>query len=342
MGKIQMDRNGYYAYISPIENTDYEHISLILDTNVAINVERFYYKPNKQETNKKQATVDFLIDNLGSDLIDGFAKQEACWDYSIKRLNQSQYEKMENALDKVFSWSKDEIIAHIDSPGIVSEHELNRAKPPMFTTLIDQVIKCNPFILNSYISVLKIMILQKKLHGKLKDKKKCVEEYVEFVNTVHAVNCGLENYVAINYFLGKDESYKLGNKLFKFDVKDENMLLRAMNISWDFFFLRLLQNAYLDKVDYLDAQNPKLITRDDGLINLAELCSLEASMDNNINIFTFFERDLRPEYINFMESIEKKLYFGSVDRRIKQDLIKKENEYLMNLARQLEEEILKL
>ena len=336
-----MDKYDYYAYIGVHDNKDYDYFTLLVDTNVAINLERFYYTPRKLHVNKLSATIDFLLDNIDKDTVFGFALQEACWDYSLKSLNEGQYDKMQTALTTQYDWDIKFIKSHSSTNGISSDKEVVRTPSPDINSLIDQ-FSSNPTMIISYACVLKIMILEKKYPRK---SKKAIEDFIDFIDNILYYNPALEVQVAIYYFLGKDDSYTLGNALFKFDKRKSNVLLKAWNTCWDLFYLRLLQRSY-----YLPEESnsfsPKLVTSDYGLITLASLCSLEATINigNNeiLPIISFKTSDILPEFSTYVDEVQERLYFGCLDRDSKRNKTILRTEYLLNLISELEKEIITL
>lgn len=117
---------------------------------------------------------------------------------------------------------------------------------------------------------------QKQKLSRVESVKLFVEFLIYELKAIHA----LEMVVAVNYFLGNDDLYTIGNGIFKFDKQNEEVLLKAWNEAWDLFFLRLLQRAYSD-YSFLNIIKPKLVTEDKNLIGMAKLCSLESSVIKN-------------------------------------------------------------
>jgi hypothetical protein len=342
-GEISMSKNiifdkyGYYAYIGVFKEKDYECSSLILDTNTAINVENFYYKPNKMDERKRKATLDFLSDNISIDFVPGLAMEEACWDFSLKGINQQQLKKMENAFNNIYRMNVKDLELHSKGQGGDLQHFVQRNPTPQLSSLIDQ-LEANPVLVGTYATVLKIMILQKKEKNKLK----AIEKYIDFVKEKLFVNHAIETNIAINYFLGTPKMQEIGDKIFKFGKK--NPLFNAWNTSWDIFFLRYLQKMYYEGLAY-DIIKPKLVTSDQGLIRLAEMTSLEAVIqekNNIIPVISFYDSDIRQEFINEASKIEKDLRNTFYQRRKAISEIENITDYVKSLIRDLEMELLSL
>lgn len=347
---IRFDSQGYYAYIGVFKDKDYEPLSLIVDSNTAINLEKFYYNPSslilknknygdKERTKKWFATLEFLLENIDRDPRYGFALQESCWDYDLKCLNKNQYKKMETALESQYKWTVNDILQHAYSVGIKDEFSVIRNKVNRISTILDQT-DCNPEILSSYACVLKIMILQYtiKERGRVKSYINLMDFMTRELLGVHAIEAN----IATNYFLGESKMQEIGDKIFKFGKKTP-VLLNAWNTCWDIFYLRVLQLAYFD--EKFEAQSPKLVTGDIGIINLARMTSLEFVINDDegyLPIVSFYNSDIKPEYIDIMKTLEKEMYFDTVNRKEKREKIEDRIKHVKDIIINLEEELLYL
>lgn len=337
MANITKDKYGIYHYIG-VTDAQYQHNSLILDSNVAINTEKFFYNPNKLN-HKLNATRDFLIENIDSDLLSGFAIQESCWDYMLEGINKGQFDKLECALNNVFNWDEKQIIKHTSSIGSIYEGKVSREKVSNILSLVPQIKECNPLMLGSYACILKIMIIQKEKTSKIESVKAFIDFLTHELNTLHA----LEMQLAINYFLGKDELYAISNGIFKFDKQNGEILLKAWNATWDIFFLRILQRAYSD-YNFLKLENPRLVTADKSLIGIAELCSLEGSISNEdhfVPIISFDESLIKEEFKGIVEKINNDIKDSYLKRYNARESIEDKEEFLIEKIKTLETELLK-
>lgn len=340
MTHVRSDEYNRYFYLTPSDDT-YEFQSLLMDTNTAINLEKFYYNPQKMNDTDCMATTEFLIRNIKSDPLHGFALQEACWDYSLGGLNESQYEKMASALENQYNCDIFTIQQHAMSQGHLFKKDVFRSKAKELDTLTNQIEECNPFIVGSYACILKILIVQIKHKNPLK----AIYEYLDYVNNEIMTNYALETQLAVNYFLGNDTMYALGNSIFKFDRKNEDVLLKACNASWDMFFLRLLQMSHFHFgiSNLLNAYKPQLVTADRGIKNFAQLCSVEAVIYKNnrfVPVLSFVEENIKDEYLKHLKNIESELHTKVLEREMNRDIVKGDNNsYLLENIMKLEKEI---
>lgn len=336
MTNVIKDSHGYYHYIGISKKFNYIHRSLMLDSNVAINIEKFCFAPNKMNSVHRNATLEFLKNNYEIDFVPGLGISEACWDINLIQENPDKVAKMELAFESIYKIEKSRLKEHANGSGINYYKSFKVDKVPVTNTLVNQLIN-NPNMLLSgtYAAVLKIMILQIKE----KNKKKAIEEYLRFVNEDLKANLAIETNIAINYFLGTPEMQVPADKIFKFGKY--NPLLNAWNTTWDLNYLRFFQKMYYESEHY-QLSDLKLVTADEGLVILAKMTSLEAAIndgDDFIPILCFYDNDIRDEYIDFVKEIEKNLFDTVSQRSIKRN---KEKLNIIELISVLEIELLKL
>ncbi|ADY19677.1 hypothetical protein P4U05_11190 [Bacillus paranthracis] len=336
MASIHTDKYNVYSYIG-VSDAEYQHNSLILDSNVVINLEKLFYKPNKLH-NKLEATRDLLLENTEKNLFYGFGRQESCWDYMLEGINEGQIDKLDGALEQIFNWDKEQILSHSVSTGINYEGQVSREKANNISTLVPQIKECNPLILGSYACVLKIMSIQKEELSRVESARKFVDFSIEELKTIHA----FETQLTLNYFLGNDELYAIGNGIFKFDRQKEEILLKAWNATWDIFFLRTLQRAYID-YSFLKIDKPKLVTADQSLVRLARLCSLEGAIQNNNNFVSILSFDgslIKKEFEEIVEGIDITIQESASERTNAREKIEDKESFLIEQIKRLEIELL--
>lgn len=333
VGNVTYDDYGYFAYIGV--NSSYQHHSLILDTNVVIAMEKFYYRPHKMLPLHRQAMADFLINIIGADPVPGFGIQEACWDYSKSRVNSKQMEKLERAINDIYTWDKDIILRHSRSSGIKYDEVITRSAINK-TESHSQDFDSNPLLLGSYATLLKIYLLNRK--KSTVPGMKLFKELVEFMDKTLGLIHSLELQLAVDYFLASSSKSEYVQKLLKFSSKDA--LHAIWGASWDIFFLRALQNSFYDKGHGL--VNPKLVTADKALAQLADYITLSAVIDDGEVRIPVLIQDARglsnSEYDIELEKISRELYFTVKQRTPIQDF----NEFTNNVSKvikDLEKEI---
>ncbi|MFU1796764.1 hypothetical protein ACM1RC_23080 [Paenibacillus azoreducens] len=298
---IQTDEHSIFTFIGVSTERDYDAFSLILDSNVVILMEKFFYEPQKMKPEYREAVVDFLINTIDKDKVPGFAIQESCWDRNLISLNMPQLKKLEQALNMINSWEKDDILKHKNSSGFEYKGIVIRNKPSLTESLIPH-FEANPMIMGSYAMLLKIHILNRRKSKA--NKFKLFREFFDFMNyevkAVHAI----EHSLAIDYFLRSSTKGEYVQKLLKFGAKDP--LSAILTSCWDIFFLRFLQLSYMKNIEGIIM--PKLVTRDDALIELARYSSIQGLIDLNdtpLPIVSFDDNEeFDAETITFLEEIK--------------------------------------
>ncbi len=337
--KVIYDRYHLYAYISPFKDIDYEYVELFMDTNTLINVEQFIYNPIQlAEKNKLVwlSTMELLLDTVNKDTIYGFALQEACWDTNIGNLNLVQYENFENALSLLYDLNKEEIIQHAYSNGIKGRKNIERKKPQLLDTYSNN-IQSNPLIGLSYASLLKLAELAKK--KKKGNEIELCNEYLEFVAEELKSVQAIEFNMAMDLFLGDEDSRREIEKILKY--RKANILHSVWNATWDIFFLRNLQLSYVH--DLYETKRSKLLTADKGIIELSKYCNLRVGIkDKELgkSILEFNNDGIKPEFINYVNKIEKEVYFSSVDRMQEYESHKDNYQRIMKIIKRLEQSVL--
>jgi hypothetical protein len=334
---IQYDKFDYFCYIGAIPDKDYEPVSLILDTQVVIMLEKFYYNPHKLQSEVKAAVTEFLLLNIHKDRIPGFAMQEACWDRSLGSINAPQFARLQLAIDSIDTWDKERIIKHSQSNGLPYKDYVMREKV-LFTKTMIPHLESNPLLLGSYATILKIHLMH---YRKSKaDKFKLIREFVDFMNEKVGIFHAVEFSLTIDYFLGNSPQSDNVQKLLKFGSKDP--LGAIITSCWDLFFLRFLQLSFMEKTEGIIM--PKLVSRDDALINIAKYASIHGLIEMNetpMPIVSFDHNDLDAYTVEFIEEVNRKIkntahirsmsYLGDINKVVSK---------ITETAKELEEELI--
>ncbi|CAH2714181.1 hypothetical protein BACCIP111895_01335 [Neobacillus rhizosphaerae] len=307
---INYDNNNYFCYIGAFSDEDYKAFSLILDTQTAIMLERFYYNPQKLKNDVNVAITDFLLETINKDKVPGFAMQESCWDRSLASINSPQFNRLEKALNDMNSWDRDKIINHSKSNGIPFNDFVMREKVSFTETMIPH-LKSNPMLLGSYVIMLKIHLLNFK-KSKM-DKFKLFREFADFMNQDIKIFHAVEFSLAVDYFLGNSNKADNVQSLLKFGSKDP--LGAILTSCWDLFFLRFLQLSFMNNMGGII--KPKLVSRDDALINLAMYSSIHGLIEVNdtpMPIVSFDHEGLNITTMNFLDGIQSEIRNSVVSR----------------------------
>lgn len=284
------DNLNYYAYIG-IDENEQQYYTIIIDTNVAIDLERFFYYPHKIDSILKASIVELLINSINVNIVPGLAEHEACCDIKNLSVNKERFFRMDYALNTLFSWNATQISQHakLDSP--INVNYISNG--PIITG------ESNVLIYSTYAAVLKLHLLHQKRKKQKGNELALFNEFYNFLNTEIRMITGLELNLAHDYFFGNSEQSKYVFKLVKFDSND--ILSVAWNASWDISFLRQLQYSHFHGTN-LGVIKPRLVTRDNALITLSKDCYIVGFDKNGIPILSFIKDPALMKH--FYDSIE--------------------------------------
>lgn len=330
---ILYDSQDYFAYIGVFSNRDYRFNSLILDTNVVINLERFYYTPHKMDLKKKQAVIEFLINNRRKDKVIAFGVMEATWDFKKACYDELKRKKIDCAIGELFKWNRKQILKHSESEGNPSALNTTINDSRIDSLIFGEVPHL--FRISSYALILKLKLLnRKKQKGReLSLLKEFVRFMIEDIGLIHAIELNM----AYDYLLGSSTRSEYVQKILKFNSKNE--LFTTWNACWDLSFLRFLQQSYVSRWFYI--KNPKLVTADDALITLCRYCSLIGhltTLKSYVPLMAFERKDINPAYISEAENIIREIMKTS-EKRLKEYDESIATEKIRNIAMKLEVEL---
>lgn len=299
-----------FSLIGYSSNVNYNHKTIVLDSNIVILLEKFFFTPNRMKNNEKELITKFLLNSLFKDKIPGFGIQEACSDRNTNTIDNEAKEKMLYAIETINLWGPDQIINHSLRSGGFEYKRTKREKPIMKLSLIDTIEELNPFLLPIYAAVLKIHLLNRK-KSKIQNKLALLEEYVDFMNNEIKAILPIELHLAFDYFLGDSNKSNYVQNLLKFNPKKGSTVLDSVwNASWDIFFLRLLHWGSLNGLKGIvnpPMENPKLVTNDNDLIALAGYIEMTGgiSRDGEAPNMTLIQMNL--------ENLEKTVEYDRLD-----------------------------
>lgn len=316
MGKVIKDKYGKIAYIYFKEDMNNYH-SYLVDTNLLVDLERAFYCPQNMSDEQKEVLVQYFKDNNGvnKDPIYGLAIQESCWNYNYGKIDEIKEDKVNRAFEIMNTWNKTDARKHYYKTVRQKTFDFLPSNNNDIKHLSNQIFKLNPLFIHSYALILKILIIETKY--KLKQRKDSVLELLDFIDNELQCNGAYETYLFVQYQLGKTNAYELASSVFKFQKDIKNPLMKAVNIAWDFCFIRLSIGLIINP-SLLGAKNPILVSCDKGLIALAELISLRIVIQNNDNgdlpLLEIKQSDLRPDFVSFADEVNARLYHQTQKR----------------------------
>lgn len=340
-------RDGALAYIMRDGPLLSREGTVVLETNVVIDLERFYFCPKRMKPDRRSAIANMLIQFQDADMIPGFGMQEACWNSSAGELDSDRCKKLEHALNHLWSMSPDDIRCQLSKKDCLSKNRPSPNKKDMReSSYVSQVLKANPDLLTSYAAILKIHHLKyQKQHHKKQDRN-LIGEYAKFmIEELRSINA-LEWFLAVDYFLGKSDRSQYVHKLLHLDSMD--LLRTSWKTAWDLFFLRLL--LHVDTHSYLDCKNQViLVTSDKGVEGMAEYLDLSGIFIARHDPYILPEYEVaalkNPDDISLVSELEKLLnmsaYGRAVQRLINENKVDNGNDVL-RVIKGLEDEVKQL
>lgn len=331
--------NRRYKYVR-LSEQEYDHYSLFLDTNVVINMEKFYYQPHKLSKKLRYEIVDILYENRNKEWIPGFGIYEACFDINTKRINNEMLKKMEYAITSLQNMTPLEISMLANSHGIISNISTQRNKTNEPDTLIE-LWDANPFLFSTYASLLKLFQLKKKKSKgrELENFKSYVKFMTDDIGTINA----LELIIGAYYFLSTGKKHDCIQSLIK--INNSNILQSVWNASWDIFFYRVLYSSINSKEligsilnNISEVVNPKLLTGDNALIEFCKSFTLTGTY-NSMSVLFVDDRDIKKEFLEELYNINRTITSNISVRMEKLQSIKDPKEHLTAIISKIEKEL---
>jgi hypothetical protein len=261
-----METIGEYALLPLKPDTDYKPLTLILETSVVIDIERFFYAPSLMPDGRRRSVRDLLVKYHGIDMIPGFGIAEASWAWPTTTVQPKQWTSLAHAFDSIWAWSEEEIRAHSMSPKSIQSSGIATSSSDASPFAL-----AGNILLPSYATLLKLQVISKR--PREGNAFRLFRELIEWANEELELVFPYEIQLAADYFLGEPADRDYVQKLMKFGKKDS--LSATRSAAWDILFLRWMDfsqsGAFATPVPA-----PKLVTADQGLIGLRERCSLHA------------------------------------------------------------------
>ena len=210
----------------------------VLDTNVIIDMEYFYFKSIDEE--KRRSLKDLLLYFVHSKMETsiGFSLLESCHQWR-SGFDENNFQKKRYIAETMLQW---------DEPTI--ERQFANRHPPVnrdkkwrnhsYLTRVDPQVygftgtisDCAQFAIH-YASLLKIMLLAQKMTPS--NRLESLSEYVSWVNFKLGVLSAYELQVAIDILVGDNVRAEQARKLIKYSGNEsiDRLSHKAWNAAWD-------------------------------------------------------------------------------------------------------------
>jgi hypothetical protein len=261
---------GDYRLIGPNAGVDFEPSTIFIDTNVAIDIEKFYFGPGGRNwSNLRDLLRAFPVRESRRetqvDINYGWAVSEATWPRG-EGVDLIRRRRMIHANSEVINWSPDELEAAFAS------HRSPSAKNPNWhrsTPLENAPDVADPLImvLSPYGALLYLLSLErdrsKWRHG---DPLKQLEKYVVWSKNVLGVQSSYGLMIAIDLLIGASDRREAARKMFKWGGGEspDELAKKAWNAAWDVVFTSLTEGSSYGLMGESYAARPTILaTRND-------------------------------------------------------------------------------
>lgn len=261
-------RIGEYSLLSAGDDMSDGAECAVLDTNVVIDMEHFYFTQTSEE--KRQSLKDLLL-YLVKDRVEpsiGFALLESCHQWR-SGFDENNFQRKRYVAETLFQWDEDVIerqFANRHPP--VNRDRKWRDRPyrtrmdPLAYGFDGTISDCVQFAIH-YASLLKIMLLAQKM--KTDNRLNLLAEYVSWVNTQLGSLSAYELQVAVDMLVGSNSRSEQVRKLTKYSGNEsiDDLSHKAWNAAWDCYFMSVT-DAYETGLEYetgMPRRKTVLVTR---------------------------------------------------------------------------------
>lgn len=237
-----------YQFVSTHRDASSPPRRVVLDTNVAVDIEDFYYGAPRIES-RRSDLCELLLELAGRtrshyeapDITFGFAISEACWRRGVGP-DHGREKRMRRSLEVVTGWTKEEIKKNFNNRHPPANRD-NRLKRGSLTSR--KVRNPAEFLAARYGSLLYLAHLDQTRHKwKSKGPLWALDDLVNWMTYELGVRSIYEMQLALDLLLGKEERRNGARRMLKLGGREAPDLLadRAWNAAWDIQFLSLTES----------------------------------------------------------------------------------------------------
>jgi hypothetical protein len=264
---------GRYTLVGPQATTGFAGGRLLLDTNVVIDVEHFYFRPNRD-----RAVVDDVAALLseyqrlarqrpyGVEAVYGFGLAESAWKRG-QVLDRVLFRRMKHAADTAFGWSADELADHLANPRPpVTRDKAWRSSAVPLPARPDTDGPATQ-LMPTYAALLHLRWLDSRRSSwKQKGGLHALDLYADWVCNTLGLFAAYEIQLGIDLLLGRDNRRNKARAFLKIGGGEpaDTIADRCWNAAWDLFFLRSTESATFGLGDFrsMERKPTVLVTRD--------------------------------------------------------------------------------
>ena len=264
---------GRYTLVGPQATSDFAAGRLLLDTNVVIDLEHFYFAPERDRAVADDVAALLLeYQRLarrrphGVETLYGFAAAESAWKRG-QGIDRVLFRRMKHAADTAFGWSPNEIRAHLANPRPpVARDKAWRSSTVPLPAMPDTEGPVT-ILMPTYAALLQLRWLDsRRASWKQKGGLYALDLYADWICNTLGVLGAYEVQLAIDLLLGRDRRRNSARAFLKIGGGEpaDTIADRCWNAAWDVWFLRSTEAATFGLGDFrhTDPRPTLLVTRD--------------------------------------------------------------------------------
>jgi hypothetical protein len=243
-----MHEIGPYQLVGVDAERQIQPAAIILDTNVAIDIERFYFGESTIDRDALKALLLTFPYNRSGPTVDlnyGFAMAETSWARD-GTFRSKKVRSLRHAVTEVLDWSPVEVeraFANRNPPVNRDKRWPTKVPEPGIAELGGHPL---PILLNSYASLLYLRHLDStRREWRGRGTKWAFINYIEWLNDSLGIRGAYEIAAGVDLFFGNEVRQNAVRRLLKIGGNEapDELADRTWNAAWDLLFVRLTDGA---------------------------------------------------------------------------------------------------
>ncbi|PLS28553.1 hypothetical protein CGZ88_0715 [Bifidobacterium anseris] len=241
-----MQRIGKYSIIKNGEFKQDEADVVILDSNVLIDIDKFYYRGASSQSREDLRALLHEFRKV-DDLDYRYALMETC--FKRTKCDAAHAVRMRNAIREMWIEDLEKIDMMLACESVIAGEGEVRSENLFMESIFANIIKLPDVFYVMYGTNLHMIMMYEKNQ---KDRGKAYSEHCRWVR--EELNCvsAYPRMVARSLFLGQSEENGRARALLKIDKKRMSIEDKAWNSAWDCFFMFVLDAYRMGEVGIVD------------------------------------------------------------------------------------------
>lgn len=247
-------RIGAYSLISAEADDGTMPKCAVLDTNVVIDMEHFYFNQTSEEERQSLKDLLLYLDKNRIDPCIGFALLESCHQWR-SGFDENNFQRKRYVAETMLQWDKVMIEKQFSNHHPLANRDKKCRDRPYQTRIDPLAYGFNGIISDftqfaiHYASLLKIMLLAQKMNTD--NRLMMLAEYVSWVNDQLGATSAYELQVAIDILTGNGNRAEQARRLIKYSGNEsiDDLSHKAWNAAWDCYFMSVT-DAHEARLEY--------------------------------------------------------------------------------------------